>query len=264
MGQVAIDKPDLHGPDICSSVLPMCVQNLRLSIAISLTAHVAIAVALFSVLAPEIEAIPARGPDAFEISLVSPSVIAPLETPMEKINDEVPPLIEKAPPAPLQRAVELSQEIPNPIIPITPVAHSPAPASKAVKREVHDAALERTLSSQSMTAPVQEESYSSAGGEMARDVDLNLITKPRFRTPPRPPNYPKRARNLGQEGEALIRVRLDNNGNADEILIWKSSGFALLDNAALVAVRRWQFEPERRNGLPTIAWVQIPVHFSLN
>lgn len=261
MGQAVIDKPDLHWQDICSSVLPMRVQNLRLSMAVSLAAHVGIAVALLSALAPDMEAIPARGPQAFEIALVSPSVMASLEAVPQETHDEVTPPHEKTPPAPVPRVVEHSREIPTPMVPVAQVS---APAPKAAKRVAHVAEPQRTSSPSSMAAPVQEASLSSAGGEMAHDAELHLITKPRFRTPPRPPVYPKRARDLGQEGEALIRVRLDNKGNADEVLIWKSSGFALLDNAALVAVRRWQFEPERRNGLPTIAWVQIPVHFSLN
>ncbi|MBS0550088.1 MAG: energy transducer TonB [Proteobacteria bacterium] len=86
---------------------------------------------------------------------------------------------------------------------------------------------------------------------------------PRFRVPPRPAVYPPRARDLGQQGEALVRVRLAPDGSAAEILLWRGSGFELLDRAALVAVRGWQFMPAIRNGHAVTAWVEIPVRFHL-
>ena len=87
--------------------------------------------------------------------------------------------------------------------------------------------------------------------------------KPRYRVPPRPPKYPGRAVELGQQGEALVRVRLDPDGTAAEILLWRSSGFGLLDRAALAAVHGWHFLPAQRNGHPVAAWVEIPVRFHL-
>jgi len=92
---------------------------------------------------------------------------------------------------------------------------------------------------------------------------LPVITDPRFRQTPNPPVYPSRARQLGQQGEALIRARVDLAGNPAEVILWRSSGFALLDRAALAAVRQWQFEPARRDGQPIAAWVEVPIRFSL-
>jgi protein TonB len=87
--------------------------------------------------------------------------------------------------------------------------------------------------------------------------------RPRFRSPPRPADYPSRAVELGQQGEALVRVRLDPDGNAAEILLWRGTGFELLDRSALAAVRGWHFLPAQRNGQPVAAWVEIPVRFHL-
>lgn len=87
--------------------------------------------------------------------------------------------------------------------------------------------------------------------------------KPRYRVPPTPPVYPQRAVELNQQGEALVRVRLEPDGSAAEILLWRGSGFALLDRAALTAVRGWQFLPAMRDGRPVAAWVEIPVRFHL-
>jgi protein TonB len=86
---------------------------------------------------------------------------------------------------------------------------------------------------------------------------------PRFRVPPRPAVYPPRAIELGHQGEALVRVRLQPDGSAAEIVLWRGSGFDLLDKAALAAVRGWQFMPAMRNGHAVAAWVEIPVRFHL-
>ncbi len=90
-----------------------------------------------------------------------------------------------------------------------------------------------------------------------------LILNPRFRETPTPPTYPKRAMDLDQQGEALVRARLDADGNPSEIVLWRTSGFDLLDHAALEAVRRWRFQPAERDGHPIPAWVQVPIHFAL-
>jgi len=86
---------------------------------------------------------------------------------------------------------------------------------------------------------------------------------PRFRTPPRPAVYPPRAIELGQQGEALVRVRLEPSGAAAEILLWRGTGYELLDKAALAAVRGWHFLPAMREGRAVAAWVEIPVRFRL-
>ena len=103
-----------------------------------------------------------------------------------------------------------------------------------------------------------------ANGSLGGDGEKAFFIEPQFRERPQPPAYPRRARRLAQEGEALIRVKLDPRGNAAEVLVWKSSGFALLDNAAITAVRHWKFVPAERSGKPVIAWVEIPVRFALN
>ena len=61
----------------------------------------------------------------------------------------------------------------------------------------------------------------------------------------------------------MVRVRLDPDGSAVEIVLFRGSGFELLDRAALAAVRGWHFLPAVRDGRPVAAWVEIPVRFHL-
>jgi protein TonB len=42
-----------------------------------------------------------------------------------------------------------------------------------------------------------------------------------------------------------------------------SSKFSLLDRAALTAVRKWSFEPGKRDEQKVPMWVRVPVTFKL-
>ena len=51
-------------------------------------------------------------------------------------------------------------------------------------------------------------------------------------------NYPERARQLGQEGVCLLRVTITREGEVKGVILKESSGYPLLDNAAMNAVRK--------------------------
>jgi protein TonB len=90
-----------------------------------------------------------------------------------------------------------------------------------------------------------------------------VITSARFRSPPSPPHYPDMARENGQAGTAVVRALVGAGGETREVRLQRSSGHALLDGAAMTAVRRWQFEPALRDGQRIEAWVEVPVRFEL-
>jgi protein TonB len=61
----------------------------------------------------------------------------------------------------------------------------------------------------------------------------------------------------------IVNVEVDADGRAADVSLSRSSGFPLLDQAALEAVRRWTFEPAREGGFPVASRVDVPVRFSL-
>lgn len=91
--------------------------------------------------------------------------------------------------------------------------------------------------------------------------DIPIVRSPRYRHPPEPPRYPARARALNQAGTVVVRARVAADGQSEEILVWHSSGHALLDEAAVRAVRGWAFEPASIGGRAVAAWVEVPVRF---
>jgi periplasmic protein TonB len=78
------------------------------------------------------------------------------------------------------------------------------------------------------------------------------------------PRYPPQSRKLREQGLVMLKVLIDERGNACEIEIESSSGHARLDHAAREAVSRAAFRPYVEDGSPRRALVLIPIEFSLN
>jgi protein TonB len=71
------------------------------------------------------------------------------------------------------------------------------------------------------------------------------------------PVYPLVARRRGEEGKVLLRVNLSQSGAVKDVTLEESSGFELLDKAALKAVRHWRFS---RKAARTVL---VPINFRL-
>jgi len=77
------------------------------------------------------------------------------------------------------------------------------------------------------------------------------------------PRYPESARRTGIEGTALLKFLVQADGGVASVTIERSSGHADLDHAAVQAIRRWRFEPARRDRRAVAAWAVLPVEFRL-
>jgi periplasmic protein TonB len=77
------------------------------------------------------------------------------------------------------------------------------------------------------------------------------------------PEYPASARRRRQQGLVLLEVAVTAEGRAARVALLHSSGVPALDEAALGAVRGWQFEPARSDGLAVACGIEVPVRFQL-
>lgn len=78
------------------------------------------------------------------------------------------------------------------------------------------------------------------------------------------PAYPERARRAGWEGTVTLRVLVDEEGKSKSLEVNRSSGFAVLDEAALETIKtRCRFKPARYGEKPVERWVEFPVVFKL-
>ncbi len=87
--------------------------------------------------------------------------------------------------------------------------------------------------------------------------------EPRYREN-RQPVYPPQARRKRQEGLVILLVVVDVRGTAEKVEVKQGTGFSLLDNAAVEAVRAWSFEPAKVDNHAIVSSVEIPISFKLS
>jgi len=77
------------------------------------------------------------------------------------------------------------------------------------------------------------------------------------------PVYPSTARRRRLQGVVVVTVEVTADGAAQSVVVQRSSGYPVLDSAALDAVRNWRFTPAQRAGQSVSAAVQVPIRFRL-
>jgi TonB family protein len=76
------------------------------------------------------------------------------------------------------------------------------------------------------------------------------------------PAYSKEARQKRIEGTVLLYIQVDPRGRAINMRVLHSVG-AGLDEKAMEAVRKWKFNPGRKDGKPVTVEAQVEVNFRL-
>ncbi|WP_019141831.1 energy transducer TonB [Noviherbaspirillum massiliense] len=84
-----------------------------------------------------------------------------------------------------------------------------------------------------------------------------------YATSNRKPDYPALSRRYGEQGTVVLRVLVQADGTAGKVEIKTSSGYPLLDESALNAVRTWRFHPATSDGKPVAEWYQLAIPFKL-
>jgi TonB family protein len=77
------------------------------------------------------------------------------------------------------------------------------------------------------------------------------------------PNYPEIALQNNIEGKVMLLVNVNVNGKVTDITIENSSGYKMLDNAAINSVRNWQFIPAKHNSVAVSGKVIVPIEFKI-
>jgi protein TonB len=164
---------------------------------------------------------------------------------------------------------------------VAPPAAEPARTPAAVRRPEpppRRAVVKRSHLPAPRPSPAQEPTAPPAPGaaavggdgssaEPGRDpttarADAGVLARPSYRKNPEPA-YPASARRRRQEGLVLLRVEVTAEGRASRVDLAQSSGSSALDQAALDAVRSWEFEPARRGARAIASEIEVPVRFRL-
>ncbi len=160
-----------------------------------------------------------------------------------------PKIVEKAPVKVAKKAVEPPAPKPKP---------QPKPTPKPEPKPVEKAPVQPTPA-----PPPAAASSATQASQQSGVSEIPVVTKPMFRKPPTPAEYPRQARRRNQEGTVLVEALVDERGDVVQVKVIKSSGFALLDQSAIKAVQSWAFQPSRIGGKATQSRVQVPVLFEL-
>ena len=77
------------------------------------------------------------------------------------------------------------------------------------------------------------------------------------------PKYPRMARRRGYEGTVVMEVLVNRDGSVEELRLYESSGYTVLDRSAMNSVKKWLFHPGKRGDKEVDMWVKVPVRFQL-
>jgi protein TonB len=188
---------------------------------------------------------------AIIIGFKSSHIEAPTIKPPLSIEMAAPPKKEDPPPPEVK---------PKPLRP-APVKHAASPKPAPVLPVVRQAAVDEATSSNS----VQVATTPQPAPPPPEPV-VEKVTEPKgyagYLNNPAP-NYPSVAQKRGWEGQVMLKVHVLASGQPDSVTVAKSSGYDMLDQAAVKAVTAWTFMPAKRGQTPVDGWVQVPLTFKL-
>jgi protein TonB len=120
------------------------------------------------------------------------------------------------------------------------------------EQEIH-----KTQAQTKLTSGLQSEEASDLESAITEPVAASYLKN-------QPPKYPASARKTKQQGTVLLEIRVSSQGDAKSVAVEKSSGFEVLDEAAIEAVKQWKFIPARRGSSVVEANVIVPIEFKIN
>ena len=144
------------------------------------------------------------------------------------VKDSIQKPLKPLPTAPMQPPITDTVQADSPLPPITPSA----------------------------ALPTVNKDNESASAQVIRAARPLYLENP-------PPDYPRVARKRRYQGVVMLEVLVDQRGAVADVRLFKTSGYGILDRAALKSVTGWKFEPARRGNRPVSMWVRVPIRFRL-
>ena len=215
-----------------------------------------------------------------------PDVVVAKRPPLPRTRPaELLPVRATSTPAPVAQAQRPAMRLPRPRptlqVASKILAHSPtklpteiSPDRKLLRASVRSAPTESSTPSKS-NIPTTGRNIETArrGGPtettVAPDADPGNGVGAASGTDLRPlpgnpaPRYPRLARERGWQGRVVLEVAVIGDGTVNHAEIDQSSGYRVLDQAALQVVRRWRFAVDQPR-LPNGAVVRVPITFKLS
>ena len=108
----------------------------------------------------------------------------------------------------------------------------------------------------------ESEFMEDSHGDDVANMQVVQEAMPMYRKNP-PIQYPKIAERRGYQGTVMLNVLVNEKGRAENLWVAESSGYRILDNAAIKAVKDWAFDPGTKANKKVSMWVKVPVRYQL-
>ena len=96
--------------------------------------------------------------------------------------------------------------------------------------------------------------------KLTKAIRVGGQMRPPIKTKEVAPLYPAIAQSARVQGDVVIEATIDDEGKVADARVVKS--VPLLDQAALDAVRQWEYQPSLLNGVPTAVVMTVTVKFT--
>jgi len=160
-------------------------------------------------------------------------------------------------------------------MPAPPPAEPPSPADRPEPLEKLDA-LDDTaplVSPEEAVPPSPEPEREAMETPPAPEPSAPVVERPapkqaKVDAPPRPrkairPDYPKGARQRGEQGDVVLEIRVGADGIVERVEVAESSGHPELDEAAVRAAKAARFSPARAGRESVASTARLTLTFRL-
>ena len=167
-----------------------------------------------------------------------------------------PPLTQNEPPPQVQIAQPVAPPTVGVAVPV-PDAEAPPEQTIASQEDIAQATpgVSQATGDNIVVAPPSDDEMPKLGEYVYVEELPEAINKVS-------PEYPDIARQANVDGTVLMQVLVGKDGKVKDAKVVKS--VAMLDQAALTAVKQWIFKPALSNNKPVAVWVAVPMKFTLN
>lgn len=162
------------------------------------------------------------------------------------------------PPPPPTAETKRHKKVPHKLKIKAAAPSNPEPSEFAQISQVYEIASLTSLKPDSSAISNENESPTKNVEHMTEaTIDTHYVDNPK-------PAYPAVALRQGWQGQVMLRVQVNEEGVSDAVTIERSSGYELLDESALEAVKQWRFNPAKRGDIAIASSVIVPIVFMID
>ena len=222
--------------------------------------------------APPIEAQPIAPPMPVSPAVLDPTPIPPPPEPVAPGPPTPPSPLEPVLPKPEERPAPPPEPEPPPVPKTEPPKSEITPEPEKTEPIPQPKQIEQApLPAQSVqTAAIPAPSTVSHNPATPSSSTNSLHAAARYQSVEQPyyikrgkAKYPAEAKRLRQEGVVVLGLYINESGRLDKIEVVQSSGFPLLDRAAIAAERSARFRPAYLRDQPIACKAEVPYRFVL-